>query len=473
MEVTKITAAYLDGNDAAESTQYANKPIDPKEWKLVVNETFIQKVNRTPISIQDWRNAHINADDRYYPNRRWLYDIYDDCSLDGHTKGIIAKRFDTILNKTLHFKKDGKPDKSFKKLIGSREFRLVCRTILETILWGISGIEFEPGPKFAPRLIPRKHIKPKWQIISFLQNGSEGIDYTSAKNILVTGEPEDLGLLLSCIPYIIYKRNAFGDWSQYIEIFGQPVRVMYYDATDQQAKIELKRTLDDSGGALALMIPKGVEFELKDGKVTNGDGKLQSNFIENLNRELSVIILGNTETTTNGQTGTGAKSKVHKDQQDEISKSDIFYLKSYLNSDQFLQILESYGYKVEGGEFEFDQEISIEYLKERMSIDAQLPEDLPISDDYWYETYGVEKPSNYDELKKKLEDKQKALKAVDDIENDPQNKPAKKPANPQPTKKQAKEARKILETYQAARGSGKRNLLQRMLDFFAQAGRGR
>ena len=419
-----ITADLLD-NDA-QGTQYAHKALKPSEAKFVINETIIRAPNLTPLEIKAWQNAHVNAISRYFPNRTWLYDIYYYALLDGHLTGILSKRWDTVLNKPLHFKKKGKIIDALTPLINSLPFRDVCRHILESQAWGISGIEFEPGPTFSPLWIDRKHIKPKWQIISYEQTGNTGIDYTTLKNVLIVGQPEDLGFLLKCVPYIIYKRDVYGSWSQYIDIFGQPIRIMYYDAYDQQAKIELKQTLDASGGSLALMIPKGVEFDIKDGKVTNGDGKLQQTMVESVNSELSVIVLGN-EQTTAGKAGSMAKAKVHKDQQEEISKSDIAYLVSWLNSPQFLQILKSYGYPVENGAFEYTQEISIEYLVQRIAIDVQLPETLPISDDYWYETYGIEKPENYKELKKQLMDRQKVLQNSDSIQNDPKNQPKTKP----------------------------------------------
>jgi len=412
--------------EQSNSTQYANAPIEPKETKLVIQETQIRQVTRTHVDIQKWRDAHITAESRYFPNRTWLYDLYDDILLDGHLSGVIAKRIDTVLNKEIFFEKGNKRVPEVDKLVNSIQFRNVCRWILETQLWGISGIEFEPGPEFMPRMIPRKHIKPKWQIISYEQTGSEGISYVDAANLFIIGEPEDLGLLLKAAPYVIYKRNGFADWGQFIEIFGQPIRIMYYDAYDPQARIELKRTLDESGGSMALMIPKGVEFDIKDGKQSNGNGELQEKFKDSLNQEMSIIVLSNTETTTNGKTGSQAKSKVHKDQQDEISKSDLFYLTAYLNSPQFLQILASYGYPVEGGKFSHSLEISIEYLEKRMSIDIQMPEDLPISDDYWYSTYGIEKPEDYDAMKAALLEKQKQTKEAETIAADPKNKPSKK-----------------------------------------------
>lgn len=61
---------------------------------------------------------------------------------------------------------------------------------------------------------------------------------------------------------------------QYVEIFGQPVRIMYYDVYDTSTKQELK-ILTESGNSLAIMLPKQAEFEMKDGKTSNANGDLQ------------------------------------------------------------------------------------------------------------------------------------------------------------------------------------------------------
>ena len=35
---------------------------------------------------------------------------------------------------------------------------------------------------------------------------------------------------------------------------------------------DLRRTLDESGSSLVMMIPKQADFEMLDGKTSNGDG---------------------------------------------------------------------------------------------------------------------------------------------------------------------------------------------------------
>ncbi len=446
-EITKFEKGVSKGND----TQFNDEPVNPVHEKFVIRETRIQQAQTGSLQIDKFRNAESAAKSRYYPTRSWLYDIYEDSLLDGHLTGVIQKRIDTVLNKTLAFKKSDKEVDELADLMKTTEFRQVCKTFLETMFWGTSGLEFIPGPVFKAKAIPRKHINRKYQLITIEQDGEEGIDYTTAKNIIITGEPEDLGYLLKCAAYIIYKRQGLGDWSQYISIFGQPVRVMFYDTNDHQAKIELKETLDNSGSSLALMIPKGVDFDLKDGKQSNGDGKLQETFINFCNREISIIVLGNTETTTHdGKTGTGGKSAIHQKQQEELYKSDMHYLLSILNSSQFLNILKTYGYPVEGGRFSSTEEISIEYLAARVKIDAQLVAlGVPIDDDYFYETYGIPKPKNYKELKKKLEQISKQLQKEtgqdpDEEENEDKPKPKKKPQAKKVAKTRFKRLRNFL-----------------------------
>lgn len=389
------------GITVTKGAEVLNRVKKGKSAPLIVNDIQIRSVDRSTKDIKTWREAHRTAENVFYlDNRARLYDVYADILLDGHLSGIISKRIDAVLNKRLQFTRDNKPVDELDKLIGNSRFREIMRTILETPLWGVSGLEFIPGKEMQFVRIPRKHIKPQLGIIAREQHGIDGFDYTQLPNVWVMGEPDDLGLLLKCAPYALYKRGNLADWAQYIEIFGQPVRVIKYDAYDDQTKIELKQVLDESGSSLALMIPKQADFDLKDGKQSNGDGKLQDTFMRALNDEMSIIVLGNTETTANNRGGSNAKAEEQGRQQLEITKSDLRYVENMLNSPQFLAILQSYGWSVAGGRFEFEKEIDLQYLKDRIEIDTRIAQAVPVDDDYFYETYGIPKPKNYEELKK-------------------------------------------------------------------------
>lgn len=361
---------------------------------IVVNELTIRSADRSHKDIDTWRAALRSAESVQFPNRCRLYDLYDDILLDGHLSGVISKRIDSVLNKTLSFERKGKKVEALDDLIQSNEFRDVMRTLMLTPFWGISGIEFIPGRTLAFKKIPRKHIKPDLGIIAYEQNGNEGIPYADLNNVWVIGDTDDLSILLKCAPYALYKRGNMADWSQYIEVFGQPVRIIYYDAYDAQTKNELKKVLDESGSSLAMMIPKQAEFEMRDGKYNNGDGKLQDTFKDALNAEMSVLVLGNTETTISSDASGYAQSKVHAGQQLEITMSDMIYTMNLLNSARFLSVLRSYGYPVAEGRFRFSKDIDIAYLKQRMDIDTLLASKIAIGDDYWYDTYGIPKPEH-------------------------------------------------------------------------------
>jgi uncharacterized protein DUF935 len=360
-----------------------------KQEDIIVNELNIRSADRSRKDISTWRTALIGAESVYYPNRSRLYDLYEDVVLDGHLSGVIAKRIDAVLNKEICFQTNGKRNPALDELVHSISFRDIMRTIMETQLWGISGIEFIPGADLTFDIIPRKHIKPELGIIAFEQTGTDGIPYANLENVWIMGEPKNLGLLLKCAPYSLYKRGGLSDWAQYIELFGQPVRIIKYDSYDEQTKLELKKILEESGSSLSLMIPRQADFEIKDGKQTNCDGNLQLSFIKALNDEMSITILGNTETTTSSLSAGYAQSKIHLEQQYEITRSDIIYTAAMLNSPRFLAILRSYGYPVHNGSFVFSKDLDIDYLQTRIAIDKEVAQMVPVADSYWYDTYGI------------------------------------------------------------------------------------
>lgn len=374
--------------------------------KLVVQEINIQSTNRSQKDIGYVKTVLHAAESVSFPNRVGLYDLYEDALLDGSVTGAFEKRIEAVLNKNLYFcNADGKRINQMDDVIGSEVFRSVVKKIMETPAYGISGMEFVPGAEFTFKEIPRKHIKPHKKILAIEQNEDSGISYENVSNIWIVGEEKDLGYLLKCSLYAVYKRGALADYAQYVELFGQPVRIIYYDAYDTKTKMELRKVLDETGSSLAMMLPKQAQFEMKDGKESNANGELQLKFLKYCDDEILVIILGNTETTKSSESSGYAQSKTHDKQQEEKTKSDMKYVLNKLNSNQFFRILKSYGFPVEGGRFKFDSEIDLEYLATKIKIDVELAKlGVKFSDDYMYNTYNIPKPANYDELKAKDKD---------------------------------------------------------------------
>ena len=96
-----------------------------------------------------------------------------------------------------------------------------------------------------------------------------------------------------------------------------------------------------------------------------------------------------TETTTSSYSTGYAQSKVHLEQQYEITRSDLIYTAAMLNSPKFLAVLQGYGYPVSTGSFVFSKDMDIDYLKARIAVDKEVAQVVPIPENYWYDTYGI------------------------------------------------------------------------------------
>lgn len=379
---------------------------------MIVHQINLTSVDRSIKDIGKFRNALTVGEQIYHPNRVRLYDLYYDCLLDGHLTGIINKRIDAVLNKKICFYKDDKEVEGMEDLLQSEVFRDIVAEIMWSKFWGLSAMEFIPGEEVSFQNIPRKHVKLEDRIISLEQSDTDGIKFEDLSNVWIIGKDRDFGLLLQCTPYVIYKKGNYGDWSQYIEIFGQPIRIGKYDANDTKTRAQLKQALDSAGSSLAITIPKQADIEIMDGKTSNANGELQQRFKDSLNDELSILILGNTETTGNNNGGSNAKAKEHAKQQLEVTKSDMAFILSKLNSKRFIEILKSYNLPVEGGKFKFEHELDINMLSQKIIIDKQVSEIVPVEDDYFYSTYHIPKPKDYEAKRKEMDEKNNPVAPV-------------------------------------------------------------
>ena len=400
-KATRSAAAQTDTEVLKNNpTQNSDKPIKPTHAETVVHNLQLRTVDRSPKDRGTLRSAHIAGESVYWPNSSRLFDTYEDVLLDAHLRGIIRKRIAQVVNKRLLALRNGEEDPELSKLIKKKVFKDIMRQIIWTRMWGVNGMEFMPAKDLRFKLIPKKHIKLKTQMITIEQTGlNEGYDYTQLSNVWVLGEEYDLGELLVASYIIMLKKGMISDWAQFIEIYGSPIMVLKYKGYDQQAKIAADNILNKLASSARITIPEEMGLTFEDGKISNGDGKLQETFRQACNEELDIWILGNTETTGHGKNGTGAKSEVHAKQQLEIIKDDMDYIVDCLNSDEFLNILRSYGYNVDGIEFEFSKEVDMEYLGQFFPLVLQaINAGLPVTKSFMYETLGIPEPKDGEEI---------------------------------------------------------------------------
>lgn len=385
---------------------------------ILFHQLILRNIDRTAKDVGEWRIAHRLAEAVLNPTRRRLWNLFDDVKLDATIKGTWRKRVSGVVNKKVFYSRNGKKDETFDMLIKSKMFRRLRKKRMEEESHGIVGFEFLPGEKFAWKEIPRRHIRPEHQMVTMEEDGYTGWDYSLIENIMICEGEEPFGFLLYASPYALFKKGNYSDWAQYIEIFGQPVIITKYDGYDEKTRSLLEAALEAAGSSLRLMLPKQADFEMIDGKSSNGDGSLQDTFKNALNNELMILILGNTETTSNQDGGSYAKGKIHAEQQLEITKDDMEEELMFLNSEKFAAVLKMYGYNAEGGEWVYETVVDSAALKSDLDIDTGLEKiGLPLGHDYFYEKYNRPKPANYDELMAKKEERRKQITGQEDEED--------------------------------------------------------
>lgn len=369
-----------------------------KEGKWVINNVTVRPVNRQSQDIQKWRDALIHAEG-YSQQRTMLFDLYADVLLDGHLNAVVQKRITSITNKELTFTVNGKEVDDVVALTNKSFFETLLKEILKSKIWGHSLIELDwPAPgsdsKGETTLIPRKHVKPRYGIVTNEQYSNEGVKYREKPwnaRLLEIGGDEDLGLLLQAAQYAIYKRGGFGDWAEFVEVFGMPFRWATYN--NEESRVVLEKALSEAGSAGYVVAPQDASIQfMNTGSSQNTD---IFNFLRKAcNEEMSITLLGNSMTTTEAANSGYAQSKTHFDVEEEIHKDDRKFMIRVLN-EKLTPFLDSLGYKVKGGEWGFADEETMS-LTDRIEIDLKVASQVPIPTSYWYEKYKIPVPTAKD-----------------------------------------------------------------------------
>ncbi len=348
----------------------------------------------------------INSAENIDFSRRWkLYDLYLEILMDAHVQSVITKRKSAILFTPIRFKRDGIPDKVINEQLESPWFYRFLSDAWDTLNWGNSLFQFYmDGQWINYDLIPRKHVDPVRRLILRQQTDINGENWDDFDDLLFIGNPDDLGLLAAAAPYVIYKRNTMADWAQFSEIFGMPMREYTYDGNDDEARSRIINDAYNDGGAAVIIHPEGSGFKFVESNNKSGSAELYEKFTERCNSEISKLYLGNTLTTEASNTGTQALGTIQKKGENLINMSDRKNILNILNYDM-TDTFAALGFDTTGGSFEFDEPNEIDPDKKMAIIEKLHQIGLPISHDYLYEQFGIEKPADYNKIVKEEEKK--------------------------------------------------------------------
>lgn len=351
----------------------------------VITQIVIKAPQRKVFDVGEWRNALISADSGRVKR---LYDMFDDLLIDGYLSDAFSKRKAAVTNSELTFQNDkGELNTEIMNIIDTIEFETLLNLIVDVIGWGRTGIEFDFSNGFAAHEIPKKHINLINKTILINDSDESGIPYEADDHILILGEARHYGLFMKTAPFVIWKRGGFGDWAQWLEIFGMPQRVGKYSTGDEGTRKILEQALSQAGSAPYVIIPKESEVETVNNTGSGSSSASYGDFRKACNEELLITVLGQTLTTIQGDKGARSLGEVHKQVEESKNRSDMRYVQRVLNQ-YVIPLMEKYGFPVKGGRFIFPEAAEALTVTELVS----LSKILPIPQSYLYDKFSIPAP---------------------------------------------------------------------------------
>lgn len=146
-----------------------------------------------------------------------------------------------------------------------------------------------------------------------------------------SGLPIRGGLARPVAWYYLFKNFDVKDWVQFLEVFGQPLRVgKYSPGASEEDKKTLLRAVRNIASDAGAIIPEGMALEFIEAKIS-GNLDLFERFADWCDRQVSKAVLGQTGTTDTGQyVGT---AQAHQEVREDIERADARQLAATLNRD--------------------------------------------------------------------------------------------------------------------------------------------
>lgn len=361
--------------------------------------------------IRKYQDALTSAKSIDYSQRTRLYDMYESAELDLHLSGIIDKRLRGVTRIPIEFQRDGKPDDVINAQLRSPWFKQLRKDLVMAEFWGFTLVQFylDEAGNIRYDLVNRKHYDPVHRLLLKHQGDQDGLPIDEFDNILFVGTERGLGKYAQLLPAVLYKRGDMADWARFCNVFGMPIREYTYDAGDEEARKRLIAEARNQGTNAVYIHPKDSDLKLIEASNKTGSSDLYKTFAEYWDSKMSILVLGNTLTTDAKSTGTQALGTVHKEEEDDMNTDDREFILDILNYDM-RPIFASLGFNVDGGEFVYARKDKMDPDKQFTIVQGLKNMGLPMDDDWLYETFGVEKPADYDRQKADAEARREALR---------------------------------------------------------------
>lgn len=289
---------------------------------------------RGTTGIAEYKLAVTAAESLISPQRRQIYTIYNNIGLDAHLTAAVNQRKNLTLCKDFDVLLNGEESEDLEKIIKQKWFRDFIDYSLDSIFYGHSLIQFDSvvNDAFkAVELVPREYVKPEFHIVTNTYADLTGTDYLEAPYnnwCIGVGKPKDLGLYLKAAPLVIWKKNALGAWSEFVEIFGSPIRIGKTNVRDEETRANMENYLRNMAVASYGVFDTDDLIELVESNRSDAF-QVFDMMIQRCNSEISKLILG--QTGTLDEKAYVGSAEVQERVLKNVAYNDEFFIEGVLN----------------------------------------------------------------------------------------------------------------------------------------------
>ena len=410
-----------------------------------------------------------NASSIDFSYRVKLFDMYESAQLDLHLSGVLDKRLRGVTRIPIEFQRNGQPDDVINRQLRSPWFKQLCKDLVLSQFYGFTIVQFylDDDDNIRYDLINRKHYDPVFRKLLKYQGDIDGVDIDNFDNILFVGSQRSLGIFAELLPAVLYKRGDMSDWAKFCNIFGMPIREYTYDAGDEEARKKIIADARNQGSNAVYIHPNESQMKLIEAGNKTGSSELYQNFAEYWDSKISIRVLGNTLTTDTKDTGTQALGTVHKEEENDMNVDDRNFLLDILNYDM-KSIFTNLGFNVEGGDFVYAHKDNVDSQQMLNIVKGMNELGLPLDDDWLYETFSIEKPKNYLQIKEDIEAHKQAIRESLIFSQAPDS-PSSSPSQSSQPSSSPQSLRGVVSTTSASSNASKKAFKDRLKSFFAIA----
>lgn len=222
------------------------------------------------------------------------------------------------------------------------------------------------------------------------------------------------GFRNGCIDAILWgyflKNYGLKDYSVYLELFGNPMRVGKYDEIGVNDKLmsEFRNAIKEMGNLSYAVIPKSFEIEFPGDTNKASTTNLFDKYLQYIDDAISVRVLGQTLTTKIGQKGSYSAAQVHKTVKEEVEQSDMKLVEMTINELIKRVVKMNYANAPDMPKFEYISEEGVDIKKTKAeTIKIVKDSGYTPSAEYVSRETGVELAEESEPGKEKEEQKEK------------------------------------------------------------------